>query len=134
MTDTEKARSIVHPATWMGARWKALELLFAAYHEGRPDGTYQGGYELGELKRRTGITDAELGMLASGEITRRSRWSGADPDRAWGIEITPRGESLIAYGHMVTFLESIASADPQSEQAAWMVRMAREGLRRDVRH
>jgi hypothetical protein len=33
-----------------------------------------------------------------------------------------------------TFLASIASADPQNEQAAWMVEQAREGLRRAGGH
>lgn len=58
---------------------------------------------------------------------------------AWW-EASPRGRALLesklppALGTAHTFLASIASADPQSEQAEWMVKTAREGLRRSGGH
>ena len=95
---------------------------------------YQGGYWLGELKRVSGLTHDDFGtLLVQGLATRHIYgWGEPDPDSSWGVEITPRGEALIDVGHMHTFLSSIATADPQTEQAEWMVRTAREGLRLDV--
>lgn len=134
LADSPKQKTpgvINHPSRMPG--WRALELLCAAMYDGRPDGTYQGGYELGALKRVSGITSQELSlMLARGLVVQRAfRFGDPDPDRSWGIEITPSGESLIDFGHMQTFLSSIASARPQSEQAEWMVKTARQGLRFD---
>jgi len=128
---SESRRELIsHPSIGYPAAWKALELLEAAKHEGRPDGTYQGGYEMGELRRFSGIDDPGFTWLeCHGLIVRRVyRFNDSDPDRSWGIEIAPRGEELLRFGRMQQFLSSIASADPHSKQAEWMVRTAREAL------
>jgi hypothetical protein len=138
MTDTghpERAEAIKHPAVGQSAYWQTLEALWRAEHEGRPDGKYQGGLRRDELLAATGIEVGDYNrLLDTGCIVERGCYFGGDrpPDECWGVEITPRGNEVVDFGHMQTFLSSIASAKPQSEQAEWMVNMARQGLRLDA--
>lgn len=90
----------------------------------RENGQYQGGEWLDILQRETGLTDDELRLLEwYGNVVRRGAGG------RWGVEIAPRGVFLLDAARMHVFLCSIATAQPQSEQAGWMVATARDGLR-----
>lgn len=53
-------------------------------------------------------------------------WRVMPPEYRDANPVVPR--HLLEAAHL--FLESIASADAQGEQGAWMIQQAREGLRR----
>lgn len=124
---------IEHPATgYSPEAWKVLELLYEYDAPGaRPDGEYQGGMLRSELKAATRIGDESYTLLIyKGQIVERAaNFQTDDPDQAWGVEITPRGRQTVDFGHMHTFLSSIATALPQGDQAGWMVATAKDGLR-----
>lgn len=97
---------------WSPAQWRVLERLY-------PDACLKRD----ELKAETRISEVDYGLLVYfGQIVEPGLGE-------WHAELSPRGRMTVDFAHMHTFLSSIATAQPQDEQAGWMVATAKDGLR-----
>lgn len=96
--------------SWSPGAWSALELL----------GQAKVGETQSALQQQARVSGDEITLLKFyGLIVGAKR-----------LEITPRGREALDFAHMHLRLCSIASAEPRSDQARWMVEKANEGLKR----
>lgn len=97
---------------WSPAQWRLLERLY-------PDAC---------LKRDDAKAEARIGEDDYGQLVYFGQI--VEPGLGeWHVELSPRGRMTVDFGRMHMFLSSIATAQPQTDQAGWMVATAKEGLR-----